>query len=137
MKSLKDLLRTTHSPNAMLAGVTSGFEKNLIGTDKVSVTPQLGKKGTPMRRIIAYRREGPFYRQTGVRVVADSTIPMLQQWFSHHFQHATKGWRVFKGGPLLKLPQATALPMRRPAGNFPARGWQNWRAGYERAPLAA
>lgn len=55
------------------------------------------RKEVPYRRIIAYTRLGPFFRQVGV--FARSDKPIMQGHYTHRMLHATKGWREFTDLP--------------------------------------
>ena len=63
--------------------------------DQITVTHKAGGRDTTLRRIIAYVRKGPFYRQIGVRVVGRLREPIMETYYEHRFLHATKGWRVY------------------------------------------
>lgn len=72
----------------------------------LAVTPKASGKHRPYRRLIKYDREGPLYRQIGVVRIGGVLRPIMQTYFLHRFKHATKGERVYSGGPTIRLPNA-------------------------------
>lgn len=79
--------------------------KDVRVVDPNTITSSCGKKGTPLRRIIGYRHEGPYHRQVGLKWMLNEAWPIVQTYYKHHFLHATKGWRVYTGGPAMRIPQ--------------------------------
>lgn len=94
---------------------TDAVEPTNHGTNAF-VTPRAGKRGTPMRSIVAYERKGPFFRQVAEKFVSGEAWPVMQRYFVHRFKHATKGWREYTGGPVMTMPQA--MPAINPARAF-------------------
>jgi hypothetical protein len=65
------------------------------------VTGHAGERGGLYRRIIGYKKTGPFYEQTGWQ---KDGKPQMRRSFYHRFLHATKGWRVRRtSGPNVTL----------------------------------
>jgi hypothetical protein len=88
--------------------VNAATEEKAADMDRsgLMVTPKASGKHRPYRRIVHYDRSGPFHRQVGIKIIAGRIIPMMQTYFVHAFRHATKGPRVYTGGPNIRLPYA-------------------------------
>lgn len=72
----------------------------------LTVQPHASRKYRPYRRVTKYHRVGPLHRQIAVKVMAHESWPVMQTFYEHHFLHATKGWRIYTGGPSMRMPFA-------------------------------
>ena len=116
MDGLKKALLSTASRIAEEVGLPEIKTREDVGG---KVTPKLGKAGRPYRRIIKYERVGPLHRQVGIKWLHGECWPIMQTFFKHRFLHATKGWREYTGGPLMRMPYAP--PALNPAAAFYGR----------------
>lgn len=114
------MLRATASGLALDAGMSQDVKT--LADGGLQVTQRAGKKGHAYRRIIGYKRTGPFHREVGIKWVSGESWPVMQTYFKHAFLHATKGWRTYESGATLRLP--ASLPQRRPnLSRFPFPEW--------------
>lgn len=109
MNFLDKMLLGSSSMRAVFAGLGLQPETTAL-KDRATVTPKIGKRSKPNRRIISYERSGPFYTQSGTQNIAGNILPILYKFYEHRFLHATKGWRVYHGGNLFRLPSAVTRP---------------------------
>lgn len=110
--SLRSWLHATTSAVANSVGLP-GYEPA-----QPKITHRIGKPGTFGRRIIDYKRSGPFYEQVGEKRVGFVMFPIMRTSYIHRFLHATKGWRVYVSrSPNLCMP----LPNRPRRQFVPAR----------------
>lgn len=98
--ALTKFLDQTTSMRALL----TGFQPEEQALD--TATRSMGPRRRTNTRIIDYSRTGPFYTQTGTRVIAGQELPILRTHYVHRYLHATKGWREYHGGPLFHLPSS-------------------------------
>lgn len=108
MLPLRSLLDGSTSMHGLLAGMKPEEVEN-----SVAVTRSKGPRSKANSRIVDYKRTGPFYTQTGSRVIAGQEMPILRTHYVHRFLHATKGWREYHGGKLYHLPSSAARPQGR------------------------
>lgn len=101
IRELRDAMRSSGSGQA-----ENLYQPALRRKEPTALASQrLGKKGKSHRRIIDYKRTGPFYRQVGTKTVADRVLPLMQTYWKHRFLHATKGWREYHGGQTIRIPR--------------------------------
>jgi hypothetical protein len=120
LKTFAGALRNGVSAAAEALGLGRLVRKN----PNWKVTGHAGKRGGLYRRIIGYKRTGPFYEQTGWH----DGKPLMRQSHYHRFLHATKGWRVRRtSGPTVTLSNAQQPRAYGPqaSGYQSAHGWVN------------
>lgn len=112
MSRFKDKITASTSglANAALMGARAALaappteEERNRAHNTVQVTPKATGKHRPYRRLVHYDRTGPFHRQVGEARIAGKLVPIMQTYFVHTFRHATKGARIYSGGPGIRLP---------------------------------
>jgi hypothetical protein len=97
-------LKASAASRAIHAGL--GPVPEIRAAQRTEVTRKRGMRGRPYRRIADYYRTGPFYRQVGGKWLQGEEWPIMETFFVHHFLHATKGWRTYTGGSVMRMPRA-------------------------------
>lgn len=100
MPTIRNLLLGSTSPALLPETKAAADEQGVASRSK-------GRRGKPNSRLISYRREGPFYTQTGTFKLAGEEMPRIRRSYVHKFLHATKGWRSYNSGKLFHLTSAT------------------------------